>query len=261
MLDRFPQIKQFIKNCYLTALRLEVHGKAFIWSFLFRGNFPDPKDIPIIINNFNRLEMLKQLISALEQRGHHNIIIIDNQSTYPPLLDYYKTTPYKVILLDNNYGYLALWKAPGLFKQFKNHFYVYTDPDVVPDEGCPDDFMNRFLNVMKKYPSCQKVGFGIRIDDLPDCYKEKQQVIWWEKQHWDHPIEDNLFLARIDTTFALYRPFCKGGHSSHFVLRTGFPYVIQHLPWYQDSNHLTEEDSYYISHTRQSTMWTAQAKQ
>ena len=44
------------------------------------------KDIPIIINNYNRLEMLTKLIHGLENKGYHNLYIIDNQSTYPPLL-------------------------------------------------------------------------------------------------------------------------------------------------------------------------------
>ena len=41
------------------------------------------KDIPIIINNYNRLEMLTKLIHGLENKGYHNLYIIDNQSTYP----------------------------------------------------------------------------------------------------------------------------------------------------------------------------------
>lgn len=42
------------------------------------------KNIPIIINNFNRLTCLQRLIASLEVRGYHNIYIIDNNSTYPP---------------------------------------------------------------------------------------------------------------------------------------------------------------------------------
>ena len=54
------------------------------------------KDIPIIINNYNRLEMLTKLIHSLESKGYHNLYIIDNQSTYPPLLEYYTRLPYPV---------------------------------------------------------------------------------------------------------------------------------------------------------------------
>jgi hypothetical protein len=32
------------------------------------------------------------------------------------------------------------------------------------------------------------------------------------------------------------------------ALRTGFPYVARHLPWYADSAHLGDEDRYYRAH-------------
>lgn len=261
MFDHLPHLKQIIKNCYFFFLRVEVFIKSIIWG-LFRKEFPAPEDIPIIINNFNRLSMLKRLLASLEERNYHNIIILDNNSTYPPLLEFYESNykKYEIIHLGQNYGFLALWKKPGLYDRFKRNFYVYTDPDLEIDKGCPSDFMSFFLETLKKHPDCQKIGFGIRIDNLPNHYKEKESVIQWEKQHWEIPYGDRLFKARIDTTFALYRPFCKGGHSSHLVFRTGAPYLIRHLPWYQDSSNLSEEDIYYISNSRQSTMWTSKSK-
>lgn len=99
------------------------------------------KDVPIIINNFNRLEYLLKLINSLTSRGYNNIYIIDNASTYPPLLDYYEKTPYPVFKLKENIGYLALWKT-NIFKKFKNSYYVYTDSDMEIEDFCPDDFMN-----------------------------------------------------------------------------------------------------------------------
>lgn len=87
------------------------------------------KDIPIIINNYNRLEMLTKLIHSLENRGYHNLYIIDNQSTYPPLLEYYTRLPYPVYMLNKNVGHLSLWET-GIFKQFKDSYYAYTDSDL-----------------------------------------------------------------------------------------------------------------------------------
>lgn len=87
------------------------------------------KDIPIIINNYNRLEMLTKLIHSLESKGYHNLYIIDNQSTYPPLLEYYTRLPYPVYMLNKNVGHLSLWET-GIFKQFKDSYYAYTDSDL-----------------------------------------------------------------------------------------------------------------------------------
>jgi len=251
-------IKNFLKRLYFYLLELQVCLKTFWWK-MTAGKYPDYKSIPIIINNFNRLDTLKKLINSLESRGYNNIIILDNDSTYPPLLEYYKSIKHEVVYLGQNVGYLALWKTDQ-YKRFEKSFYVYTDSDVVIDEQCPDNFMELFLNTLKQKPACLKVGFGIRIDDIPDYYKEKDSVIWWEKQYWTEKEGDYLYKARIDTTFALYRPYCKGGSSAHLVYRTGFPYVIQHLPWYQDTDHLTEEEQYYIDHTKKSTFWTGRLK-
>lgn len=221
----------------------------------------DFKAIPIVINNFNRLEYLKQLIASLESRGYHNIHIIDNNSTYPPLLKYYDTEcAHEVIRLDKNIGYLAIWET-DIYKRFWKGYYVYTDPDVVLDESCPDDFLEHFWKLADKYGKAIKVGFGLRIDDLPDHYIHKQKVIEWESQFWENELEPGVFIANIDTTFALYKPFTFGWgcewHRKTLRLRTGWPYVARHMPWYVDSKNLNDEEKYYMSQIKTSTHWTS----
>ena len=218
------------------------------------------KKTPIIINNFNHLSYLKRLIDSLEKRGYFNIYIIDNKSTYPPLIEYYKNCPYTIFKLDCNIGYKAIWETE-IYNKFKNSIYIYTDSDMEIDDSCPDDFIKHFINIIKKHPFCQKVGFGIRIDNLPDCFKNKEEVIKHESQFWINEIEKNIYRAPIDTTFALYRPYCGGpADNNQEVYRTGFPYVIKHLPWYMDSNNINEEEAFYIRTTTQSTHWTQKLK-
>lgn len=154
-------------------------------------------------------------------------------------------------------GHLALWKS-GLIKQFRRQYFIYTDPDVVLDECCPPDFMEQFIRVMKQYPLVEKVGFSLRIDDLPACFDKRQQVIDWESQFWKRKIADNppLYKAAVDTTFALYRPYHMVGvnlNSPH--IRLGMPYTTRHMPWYNDSAHLSEEESFYIQHCETCTYW------
>ena len=228
----------------------------YLLEWLYPSKIKDPKQIPIIINNFNRLSYLTQMIESLEERGYFNIYIIDNASTYPPLLAYYDTCKYTVFRLKKNVGYLALWKS-SVFKKFRNDYYVYSDADVVPVKECPEDFMHLFLDSLKKRPFARKVGFSLRIDNLPDHFVNKQEVINWEKKYFTKPISDNLFRAPLDTTFALYRPRVKGGSNAYIPMyRTAFPYQAEHLPWYVDSTRLSDEDQYYISTARTSTMWT-----
>lgn len=228
--------------------------------YITGSKISNPKDIPIIINNYNRLEYLKMLIDSLTSRGYYNIHILDNNSTYPPLLEYYKSCPFSVIYLGKNIGYKALWES-GVFNKFKDSYYVYTDSDMEITAECPDDFMQHFLDILKRYPLSQKVGFGLRIDDLPDHFINKAGVIKHESQFWTKAIEPELYRADIDTTFALYRPYCKGVASIyHEVYRTGKPYIIRHLPWYVDTNNMSDEELYYVNNITQSTHWSIKSK-
>lgn len=248
-----------LKRAYnVVRCRMSIFTGKLLYA-LFGQRTKDYKSIPVIINNYNRLECMTRLIASLECRGYTNIYIIDNKSTYPPLLDYYQNCKYTVFRLEDNVGYMALWKT-DIYKRFRRSFYVYTDSDVVLDESCPDDFMEKFVNVLTKYSNSQKVGFGIRIDNLPDCFKNKKSVIEHESRFWNHEVEEGIYKASIDTTFALYRPFCGGpADDCQETYRTGFPYVIQHLPWYVDSTQMSDEEAYYVNNVRTSTHWSKQA--
>ena len=237
---------------YYDLMIINARIKYFFWG----NEINNLKEIPIIINNYNRLSSLQRLITSLTKRGYKNIFIIDNNSSYEPLLSYYKETPYPVFRLDRNVGFQALWKT-DIFNKFKRSYYVYTDSDMEIDDSCPDDFLQYFYSILKRYPFSLKVGFGLRIDDLPDCFLNKSKVIEWEAQFWKREVSTGIYKAKIDTTFALYRPYCGKSASSYYdAYRTGSPYLIRHLPWYLDSSCMDEEEIYYIESVNQSTHWT-----
>ncbi len=214
----------------------------------------DPYSIPIFVLSFNNLSYLRRQIRWLTEHRYGNIIIIDNQSTYDPLLRYFTEieNQVRIIRLEKNHGNLALWEANILERLNVDTPFVYTDPDVLPDDACPGDLVAHLLAVLNQHPDVRKVGPALRIDDLPDHYAHKEAVRIWESQFWRQPVARGLFAAGIDTTFALYRP------RSPFVmpsLRTGWPYVARHLPWYADLTRRTEEDEFYAS-VATGTHWT-----
>lgn len=92
-------MKKIIKSLYYQYLLLFNHT--------VKKQRKDTSEIPVIIINFNQLHYLKQLVDFLLIRNFKNIIIIDNKSDYPPLLDYYREINNKVTieLMDNNYGH------------------------------------------------------------------------------------------------------------------------------------------------------------
>jgi len=224
---------------------------TFILRYLFSSKPKDFKKIPIIINNFNRLEFLEKMINSLESKGYSNIKILDNASTYPPLLEYYNKTPYKVYRYKKNYGSKAFWRS-GLWLRYIFNYYVVTDPDLELTKECPDDFLEYFYELLMKYKNSYKVGFALKIDDLPDHFILKNKVIDWEKKFWKEEVESNIFKAPIDTTFALYRPFSKKGKrdGTDFMLRVAGAYTLRHLPWYIESNKISPEEKYYLANTK-----------
>lgn len=237
-----------------------IRSRYFMWrERLSPSKIDDAHDIPIIVNNFNRLTMLLDLLSSLEKRGYNNIIILDNGSTYPPLLEYYdKSCPYEIIRLEN-LGFKALWRAKEVRKRFCGDYYIYTDSDVVFDDECPDDVVCRMFDLLKnKYKTAFKIGPAIRIDNLPDCYEHKAKVIACESCYFDDKRDDGLYRAPIDTTFALYRPrIGLSRRSSLESYRMAAPYTIRHQPWYEDSQNPNEEELYYKLHCRHITVWSS----
>ena len=240
----------FKRKYYYVKSKLRVLRFTY-WFFLefgYRLRILSVYKIPIIINNFNRLTYPLQLITFLERCGLNNIIILDNNSTYLPLLKFYETCKYKVIRESHNYGHLAFWKS-GLYNRYKWNYFVYTDSDVVPADECPTNFIVHFKTMLNRDYGLDKIGFGIKIDDLPDSFSMKKRIVDYEIRYWQNEVMPNIYKAPIDTTFALYKPLSnlKGGQAYTLsALRTGFPYLIRHLPWYIDSENLSEEEQYYV---------------
>ena len=236
-------------------------GYYYVREKISPSRFKSGKEIPIIINNFNRLSSLLRLIDALTSCGYTRIYILDNASTYPPLLSYYESCPFEVIRLGRNLGFKALWKSHCM-KRFCGDYYIYTDSDVVPANDCPADFIDYFWTELKKHPFARKIGFSLRIDNLPDHYVRKQEVIERESVYYQRPNKQGLYRAPIDTTFALYRPRVGLSRSrSVEAYRTAYPYQAEHLPWYSDSAHLSEEERYYLAHCTHVTEWSSKARE
>lgn len=203
----------------------------------------EQNDIPIFIISFNNLTYLKNTINTLEKYKLSNIHVIDNKSDYPPLLDYLKDIPYQVHMLDKNWGHRVLWDSHLFDDYIFNQMYVVTDPDLEFNPKLPDNFLYHMYKILVQFPNITKVGFGIRIDDLPNS-ELNDKVLSWEKQFWKEKQPDaeyELYRAHVDTTFALYRPGKIRRYNFYTGLRIAGDFLARHLPWYGDC----EERAYY----------------
>lgn len=207
------------------------------------------KDIPVFINCRDRYTPLLKLVNWIEDEGLTNIIFIDNHSSYKPLLDYYKNTKYTVLHLGQNIGHRAPWISGALNVYAKDLPFIITDPDILPLESS-HGATNKFIELLNKHNDYCKVGFGLRKDNLPDSYELKETVVKWESQFWKNTLEKNVYIADLDTTFALYRPNTK--YKIRPALRTGGKFIAEHEPWYINSKNPSSEVLYYRKHANKS---------
>ena len=95
------------------------------------------KSIPIVILNRDRLNPLIEQVTVLKSKGYDNITIIDNQSTYQPLLDWYATSGVDVfhnnVTPNSNAAFRDL-VAVGhpKFTNIISDWYVFNDSDIIP---------------------------------------------------------------------------------------------------------------------------------
>ena len=231
------------------------------------------KNIPIFILNKDRLDTTKMLVESLQKRNYNNITIIDNLSTYEPLLEWYPKSETNVFIntISKTCNGALYWlavdhKIPLFADAIKNGWYVYTDSDTIPIDETPDDFLEDMIEAAEDCTQ-HKMGMGIKIDDLPDTFYKKEEVIKHESIFWGNLgiIEGKkmpVYKAATDTTFAIYRPGTMPLQGTYITgTRTGYPYVVRHLPWYYDYNNLPDDEKYYLKHLDVSwTHWSNLAK-
>ena len=218
-------------------------------------------NVPIFINARDRLGVMKKLIDWLLGAGYRNIIILDNDSTYPPLLEYYseldKDSRVKIITLGKNFGYKALWDSKILEYLHISTPYVYTDPDVLPAENCPKDIVRQLYEILDAHREIRKVGLGLIYEDITFYDREN-----WQKHEAEFYksgyIDGKIAYANVDTTFALYSN--TRSYSLRLSLRTLGDLRARHLPWYFDYDNLPADEKYYLDHASKNFVTTVKDK-
>ncbi|MDA0577956.1 MAG: hypothetical protein O3B24_07650 [Verrucomicrobia bacterium] len=252
-------ILRFLLNC--------AHRRPF-WSWenittlhrLIDMRRVSPTAIPVVINNFNRLDSLRTLVDWVQSlEGEKAIVILDNASTFPPLRNYYRTLHapnLQVVRLGYNSELEGIADVGRELRRFRR--YVVTDPDLVPCPDTPRDILKRMNMLLDRYPQFTHVGASIEIRDIPATYPLREQVLAWESQYWPPRVTcvgDDGYDAWVDTTFGMYR-----GDSDvtkvYPAMRMPRPYTLKHVDWYLDPAQLTPEQRFYQRQARPVASWT-----
>ncbi|MBE8954575.1 MAG: tetratricopeptide repeat protein [Quinella sp. 2Q5] len=239
----FPEAKRNLKLARQRSIENLAREVKSLW------NFPNWRDVPIFINARDRLGVMRRQIDWLLDAGYRKIFVLDNASTYPPLLEYYAALEtdrrVKIIRLEKNFGFKALWLSNILERLNIATPYVYTDPDVVPAEDCPKDFLKRLMEILGDNHEIRKVGLGLVWEDITFFQSDRMKKI--ESDYYDGSrVGDELYFTQVDTTFALYANVRH--YSVRLAMRTAGDLRARHLPWYFDYDNLPDDERYYIAH-------------
>jgi len=217
--------------------------------------------IPVYINVFNRLTTTRNLVEQVKRLPDAQPVIIDNDSDYGPLLEWYETDPCEIVRLKENLGHHAPWTS-GVISGDGAPLYIVTDCDI-DIEGVPLDVLSVLQFPFSWRTNAPvKSGLALRINDLPPWQSE---VFQWESRWWLKPCPISpWYRAAIDTTFAMYR--C--GTTLRQVqdvartpaVRLGGEYQARHMPWYLDAENLDEENANYFATASESNSWKPDGK-
>lgn len=181
------------------------------------------------------------MAEILSAQGHE-VIFIDNGSTYLPLLEFYNNCPYHIVKCQN-IGHLAPWTANIVDIR---EMYVVTDPDLRID-NLPSDWADKLLEGCERHKHF-KCGLGLSgIGNHLDSNLK---------------LEGGFVNYPVDTTFALYMPNVELPYRNNVYnyltvvggIRTDTPYVVDHLPDYLGLKiPMDKEICYYFKHVELSS--------
>ena len=117
------------------------------------------------------------MVDKLSSFDNLSLYILDNNSTYEPLLKWYHSldnTQIQVIKLGRNSGHMTPWSTHlihRLAREYRSPYYIVSDPDL-DITLIPEDTIDLMIDVLT-HREIFKVGLSIEIEDLPEHYPLK----------------------------------------------------------------------------------------
>jgi hypothetical protein len=108
--------------------------------------------IPVFVPVRDRVAPLRRLVDWFERVGGAELWLLDNQSTYPPLVEYLEASPHHVVPLHRNLWNVAPWLSGLVYEVAHDRHFIVSDPDTVPDESCPIDVFDHLTELLDRYP-------------------------------------------------------------------------------------------------------------
>ena len=220
--------------------------------------------IPVFIISWNQYTYVKSMVEQLLKYPNMKIYIIDNASTYKPLLDYLKQIDgknnLKVLYQPENYGY-KVYERPEIY-ELGGDMYVVTDPDLKLNPKMPKNFLEIMSGLSEQYKT-NKIGLALDIKNDLDLTKKLdgrngETFATNEAPYWKDRVNDakyELYRAPIDTTFSLINKKYRMLGNIHNSIRIAGDFTAVHRPWTISNKTEVppEEMEYYLKSGNKST--------
>ena len=219
-------------------------------------------EVPILIPVFNLCSYADSMVQQLVSRGVTGIIVCDNASTYPPMMDYLDnlSKSQRVVRFTENLGPRYFAESVEMLDLLPEYFII-TDPDLVLNIRLPNGFIDKMKDVINAH-SVSKAGFALDIHDTCDKFFNKDWVHTWEDKYWENKVpglpncvSDDMYLAPLDTTFCLFKKStyirevedigC--GITATSSLRIAGRFTCEHMGWWTNQPVPQDELDYYKS--------------
>jgi len=213
------------------------------------------ENIPCLIIAYNNYTYVKKICERLINITN-NIFIVDNNSTYGPMVNFLDNSKLNIIRLSKNHGH-RVYELESI-KKIVGPIFLLTDPDIEISDAVDKKTIQIMYETSEKY-KIRKVGVALDIsgDNLREDVKyENQTIKQWESKFWQNKVmheEIEMYWADIDTTFCLIN----NNYTTNWpYIRLAGPYTSKHLPWYKDWKNQLMPGEYesYMSGNR-STNW------
>ena len=238
--------------------------------------------IPIFIVTCDRLTLLKKTMHSYRTqiKTPFEIVILDQGTTYPATVEYLEWMEDAGVKVyrwaeNPNDGKKRNAKRDeksvrdNILDYFKTHpasNYVVTDPDILLD-NVDGDILDLYSYLLEKMPEIAVVGTMLRIDDIPDYFPLKAQLLSGKKGLHKSLSSRKVYTtefngqkvryvrAPIDTTFAMNRAGTQWKRLQSGI-RTFHPYGARHLDWYVNPKAMPPDQKYYMDCASANAHWS-----
>jgi len=212
---------------------------------------------PLYVPTFNNPTYTNNFIEQVKDLDFERIIIMDNNSTYPEMIELLAKLEksVEVIRFSENLGPHFILKNPEYYSSLPEVFCL-SDPDVQISKKLPKNFQEIMYDIAIKH-QFGKIGFAIEIPEYEEFLEPVIRLdgeLWnmseWESQFWKDEIDktesgDSVYATTLDTQFAIYNKQYFNPEDRYRALRVAGKFTCKHLGFYKDSIVPKDEANYY----------------